>query len=107
MSNDEKVATSLGEKMLEALKSLNDNMVEVKAALATQGKAEAAPKGKAAKATDDEWARRLAANAAAGRTMETARFYCDGKDCSYACYNEPKIDAHVAKRGGDHAKKSV
>ena len=97
---------SVAERTLEALTSLNASLEDIKA-LAQGVKAAPAAKGKASKATDAEWAQRIERNKAAGRFMDTARFYCAGTDCTYHCYNEAKIDAHVVKRGGDHAKKDV
>ncbi len=100
-ANDKSVA----QQLLDMLTAMNETLAEVKEAL---GKPEPQAKGKKeAKATETEWTQRLARNQAAGRTMETARFYCAGSACSYACYHEPKIDAHITKRGGDHVKHNV
>lgn len=95
---------SIPELTLDVLLRLNDNLDEIKSL--ASGRAEPATKGKPAKATDVEWAQRLERNKAAGR-METARFYCPAPGCVYACWNEPKIDGHVEKRGAPHAKASV
>lgn len=102
--NETQQPMSVAEQTLAVLLTLNENMADIKT-LASIGKAMTVAKGKPAKASDAEWAQRIERNKAAGRSMETARFYCGG--CEFHCYNEVPMNKHCSKRGGDHVKKDV
>tara|TARA_Y100000310_G_scaffold103330_1_gene101674 strand:- start:129 stop:452 length:324 start_codon:yes stop_codon:yes gene_type:complete len=93
--------------LVKALTGLNDSMQEIKSLLVATPAAKKAAAAKANGTGDEEWARRIEANKAAGRTMSTARFFCGAPDCGYHCYVEDKIKAHVAKKGAPHVQKAV